>query len=363
MSVYKDEKNGTWYAKFSYKDWTGTKKWNMKRGFKTKREAVQYEHEFKLHIAGDMDMTFEEFIKLYREDRYPRIRPSTQANKDNIIETKLLPFFGKKKVVEIKVTDILKWQNELLSMTNPKTGAPFSKTYLKSVHNQMNAIMNFAVRYYDLKENPVRKAGCIGSKEAEEMKFWTLEEYKTFSESLMDDPLAYYCFEMLYWAGIREGELLALTFEDFDWTAKTININKTYQIVKGKEIIGPPKTEKGRRIVQMPDTLANEIRDYYEMCYDKNAPRAFPVSKSYLSRKMRKGCKASKKKKIRIHDLRHSHISLLIRLGFSPVDIGKRVGHESITITLRYAHMFPSAQQGMANGLEKLMEGGKNDVC
>lgn len=362
MPAYKDEKNGTWYAKFAYKDWTGTRKWATKRGFKTKREAVQYESEFKLHIAGDMDMTFEEFIKLYREDRYPRIRVSTQANKDNIIETKILPFFGKKKVIDIKVTDIVKWQNELLAMTNPKTGAPFSKTYLKSVHNQMNAIMNFAVRYYDLKENPVRKAGSIGCKEAEEMQFWTLEEYKAFSETLMDEPLAFYCFEMLYWAGIREGELLALTFDDIDWDEKTININKTYQVVKGEVIIGPPKTDKGRRIVQMPDTLAAEIRDYYEMCYDKNAVRAFPVTKSYLTRKMQKGCEASGTKKIRIHDLRHSHISLLIRLGFTPVDIGKRVGHESITITLRYAHMFPSAQQGMANDLEKLM-GDDKYVC
>ena len=139
-----------------------------------------------------------------------------------------------------------------------------------------------------------------------------------------------------------------------DLNAKTISITKTYQVVKGQTVVGPPKTEKGRRIVQMPDTLAAEMRDYYEMCFDKGA-RAFPVSKSALTRAMKKGCQLSGVKKIRIHDLRHSHISLLISLGFTPVDIGKRVGHESITITLRYAHMFPSAQIGMANDLNKLM--------
>jgi integrase len=356
MPAYKDETNGTWYAKFAYKDWTGTTKWTTKRGFATKREAVQYEAEFKLHIAGDMDMTFEEFIKLYREERYPRIRESTQVNKDNIIETKILPFFRNKKVVDIKVTDIVKWQNELLSMTNPKTGAPFSKTYLKSVHNQMNAIMNFAVRFYNLKENPVRKAGSIGCKEAEEMKFWTLDEYKAFSEAIMEDPIAYYCFEVLYWTGLREGELLALTFDDIDLNEKTIAVSKTYQIVKGKETVGPPKTPKGRRVVQIPDALVAELKDYFEMCFDQNTARVFPISKSYLNRKMKKGCKLSGVKKIRVHDLRHSHISLLISLGFTPVDIGNRVGHESITITLRYAHMFPSAQIGMANTLGKLME-------
>ena len=357
MAVYKDETYGTWYAKFSYKDWKGVTRWTTKRGFKTKREATQYEAEFKMHIAGDMDMSFSEFVKVYREDRYPRLRVSTQANKDNIIENKIIPYFSGKRVVDIKVTDIIKWQNELLTMINPKTGKPYSKTYLKSVHNQMNAIMNFAMRYYDLKENPVRKAGTIGSKESDEMKFWTVDEYKRFSDSIMEYPLAYYCFEVLYWAGIREGELLALTFDDFDLKAKTISITKTYQIVDGKEVVGPPKTEKGRRVVQMPDTLAAEMKDYFDMCYDRSSERVFPVSKSYLTKKMIKGRELSGVRRIRIHDLRHSHISLLISLGFTPVEIGKRVGHESITITLRYAHMFPSAQVGMANVLETLMEG------
>ena len=199
-------------------------------------------------------------------------------------------------------------------------------------------------------------SGSIGCKEAEEMDFWTLDEYRAFSEAIMEDPIAYYCFEVLYWTGLREGELLALTFDDIDLKEKTISVSKTFQVIKGKETVGPTKTPKGRRIVQIPDVLVSELKDYFEMCYDKNAARVFPVSKSFLSRKMKKGCNLSGVKKIRVHDLRHSHISLLISLGFTPVDIGNRVGHESITITLRYAHMFPSAQIGMANTLGKLME-------
>lgn len=361
MPAYKDAKSGTWYAKFSYKDWKKNTKWTTKRGFTTKREAVQYEAEFKLHVAGDIDMTFREFVKLYQEDRYPRIRISTQANKDNIIETKIIPFFGKKKVAEIKVNDIIKWQNELMSSVNPKNGKPYSKTYLKTVHNQMNAIMNFAMRYYNLKENPVTKAGSIGLSNAEEMDFWTLEEYRAFSEAIMDDSMAYYCFEVLYWCGLREGELLALTYDDFNFEDNTISITKTFQIVNGKELIGPPKTENGRRKVQMPETLVAEMKDYFEMCYDKESARVFPVTKKYLHHKMDKGCRISGVKRIRIHDLRHSHISLLIRMGFTPVDIAKRVGHESITITLRYAHMFPSVQKGMASALNTIMED-KRDV-
>lgn len=357
MPAYKDPKSGKWLVKFSYKDWRGKTRFTTKRGFSTKRDALQYEMSFKMRIAGDMNMTFREFVEVYQKNRYPRIRTSTQECKDWIIERKLLPYFGDMRVADIKATDIIEWQNELMSIILPKTGKPYSETYLKTIHNQMNAIMNYAVRFYDLKENPVARAGAIGCKDAKEMKFWTLEEYKKFSEEMMEEPLAFYCFELLYWTGIREGELLALGYNDFDLEAGTVSITKTYQIIKGKPHIGPPKTEKGRRVVQMPKTLTDEIKDYFELCADKNAPRAFPITKYYLSYNLKKGCERSGVCKIRVHDLRHSHVSLLISLGYTPVDIGKRVGHESITITLRYAHMFPSVQEKMANSLDVLMEG------
>lgn len=314
MPAYRDKKNNSWYAKFSYKNWKGETKFTTKRGFPTKREAVEYENEFKLHIAGDMDMNFEEFIKVYREDHYPRIRVSTVANKDNIIDTKLIPYFKNFKITEIKAKDIVKWQNELISYHNPKTGKAYSKTYLKTVHNQLSAIMNFAVKYYDLKENPVEKAGSIGISNAEEMKFWTLDEYLKFADAMMEETLYYYCFEVLYWCGLREGELLALTYDDFDFVNKTISITKTYQIVNGEEIIGPTKTAKGTRIVSMPDRLCEEMKDYFEMCYDKENLRAFPTSKSVLTRAMARGSARAGVKRIRIHDLRHSHVSLLIKL-------------------------------------------------
>lgn len=356
MPAYKDKANNTWYAKFNYKNWKGETHYTTKRGFSTKRAAVEYEREFKLRIAGNLDMTFEEFVKLYREDRFPRIRASTTAMKGHIIDTKIVPYFKNYRVTEIKAKDIIKWQNELLSYRNPKTGKPFSKTYLRSIHSQMSAIMNFATKYYDLSENPVMKAGSIGISNAEEMQFWTLDEYLLFAEAIMEEPLYYYCFEVLYWTGIREGELLALTFDDFDFVNKTISITKTYQIVKGEEIIGPPKTSKGNRIVNMPDRLCDEMKDYFEMCYDKKSTRAFATTKYSLHKAMTRGSKRAGVKRIRIHDLRHSHISLLISLGFSAVDIAKRVGHESITITLRYAHMFPSTQKEMMNRLNALTE-------
>ena len=168
----------------------------------------------------------------------------------------------------------------------------------------------------------------------------------------MDKPLSYYAFEMLYWCGIREGELLALTPADFDFHNQTVTINKSYQRLKGRDVITSPKTKKSNRVVKMPQFLSEEMEDCMKLYYSlKPTDRLFPVTKHYLSHEIDRGCKAAGVKRIRIHDLRHSHVSLLIDMGFTALAIGDRVGHESEKITYRYAHLFPSKQTEMADRL------------
>ena len=198
----------------------------------------------------------------------------------------------------------------------------------------------------------------MGKKKNREMLFWTKDEYLKFADVMMDKPLSYYAFEMLYWCGIREGELLALTAADFDFEKETVRINKSYQRLHGEDVITTPKTKKSNRTIQMPDFLCQEMQEFFKMQYGlKKKDRIFTVTKSYLHHEMDRGAKAAGVKRIRIHDLRHSHISLLIDMGFSAVAIADRVGHESIEITYRYAHLFPSKQKEMANRLDDLGKG------
>ncbi len=119
--------------------------------------------------------------------------------------------------------------------------------------------------------------------------------------------------EMLYWTGIREGELLALTPADFDFEKQTVSINKSFQHLNGRDIITSPKTEKSNRIIKMPKFLCDEIQEYLKMLYDIDLnDRMFPITKSYLYREMERGSKQAGMNRIRIHDIRHSHVSLLI---------------------------------------------------
>ena len=352
MPVFKDEARGTWYVMVRYQDWTGERKQKCKRGFATKREAQEWERSFQMQTSGDLDMTFEAFTELYTKDVKPRLKENTWLTKENIIQKKILPYFGKRKISEITTKDVIAWQNEMLNYRD-KNGKVYSPPYLKTLHGQLSAILNHAVRFYGLKSNAAATAGCMGSEKHKEMLFWTKEEYLKFAEAMMDKPQSYYAFEVLYWCGIREGELLALTPADFDLDKGLLSITKSYQRLKGRDVITDPKTPKSVRVIQMPQFLTDEIRDYLKSLYKVQPDqRIFEVTKSYLHHEMDRGAKEAGVKRIRIHDLRHSHVSLLIEMGFSALAIADRVGHESVDITYKYAHLFPSKQQEMAQKLD-----------
>ena len=357
MAAFKNKTNGTWYVQFRYTDWKGERQQKLKRGFATKKEAQAWEREFLMQKQADVNMTFESFAQLYEKDMKPKLKLNTWLTKESIIQKKILPYFGKRKLSEITAKDVMDWQNVIRGLTDAK-GKPYSPTYLKTVHNQLSALFNHAVRYYGLQVNPAAKAGNMGVEERREMLFWTKEEYLKFADAMMDKPLSYYAFEMLYWCGIREGELLALTPEDFDFEKQTVSISKSYQRIKGQDVITDPKTAKSNRVIQMPAFLCEEMEDYIKSLYAvEPTDRIFAVTKSYLHREMDRGAKEAGVKRIRIHDLRHSHISLLIDMGFTALAIADRVGHESIDITYRYAHLFPTRQAEMADKLNMERKG------
>ena len=308
MPVFKNESNGTWYVMARYVNWKGERKQKCKRGFATKKDAQEWERTFQMQNAADLDMSFEAFVELYTKDIKNRLKENTWLTKEHIIQTKILPYFSRMKISEITTKEIIAWQNELLAYRDEKR-KPYSQTYLKTVHNQLSAIFNHAVRYYDLRSNPAAKVGNMGSEEHKEMLFWTKEEYQRFAEAMMDKPVSYYAFQMLYWCGIREGELLALTAGDFDFQKETVVINKSYQRLHGKDVITTPKTKKSNRTIKMPEFLCEEMQEYLGQLYGvKKKDRIFMVTKSYLHHEMDRGAKAAGIKRIRIHDLRHPYV-------------------------------------------------------
>ena len=222
MKAEKDKKTGKWLIQYRYTDWQGKRRKSTKRGFATKREAEEWLRKFLITQKADFDMKFEDFWKMYCADMETRLWEHTMRTKKYIVDLKILPYFGNKRVNDITAADIRQRQNELIKMG-------YSPTYLKTINNQLSAIFNYAVRYYDLKSNPCAKAGSMGKSKAEEMDFWTGEEFRRFIDSVMNKRRSYMAFMTLYWTGMRLGELRALTPADFDFETNMLSITKSYQ--------------------------------------------------------------------------------------------------------------------------------------
>lgn len=357
MTVRKDKKNNKWYVSKRYKDWNGENKRLFKRGFQTKKEAQDYIVSFLDKVNGNQSMFFDDYIDLYYQDIENRVRLNTLLTKKAEIEQNIRPYFKEMRLCDITSTDVMKWQNELLKKKT-KFGNKYSGETLRTIHSQLSALFNHACRYYGLQNNPARIAGTLNVSKPNEKQFWTLEEYNKFLDAVSDKTMSHICFEVLFWCGLRIGELLALTPGDFDFSKKVVRINKSLQRIKGKDVVTPPKTNKSNRNVYLPDFLVEELKNYLENLYKvEDDEQMFPVTKSYLHHELKRGASIAGVKVISAHELRHSHATMLLENGYSATDVAERLGHESEQITFIYAHVYDGKEKDMARTLDKMKEG------
>ena len=345
MPIYKDENTGSWFVKTYYTDYTGAKKQKMKRGFKLQRDAKEWERSFLEKMQGAPDMTFQSLYDLYIEDISHRVKESTIISKKTVFINRVLPYFKNKPINAITPTDIRTWQNEQIAQG-------FSDAYLRRIQNTVVTIFNYAIKYYNLPKNPCTLAGSMG-KNTKSVQFWTREEYSHVLEQV-DDIRVRIALQLLFYGGMRLGELQALTLSDIDFSENKIHINKTLQ--QNTHIIGTPKTENGVRAVIMPEVIMTELKDYIAKLYDiQPDERIFPYSRSLITRGKNKAADKANIPRIRVHDLRHSHVSLLIELGFTPHLIAERIGDTVQMVNNTYGHLYPTKHQEVADKLNSLL--------
>lgn len=344
MSVYRDEKQGTWYVSFRYVDWTGKKRQTMKRGFRLKKDALEYEEEFKRKASANMDMELKTFVEIYFEDKKNELKRRSIKIKKDMINKHIITYFGDKKMNAITPADIIQWQNMIQEQE-------LSQTYQRMLQNQITALFNHAQKIYNLANNPCKKVKKMGKADADEMQFWTLEEYEQYLSVIEVGSEDYIMAELLFWTGMREGELLALTPRDIDFKNNKIHISKTYY---REDIITTPKTDCSTRTIEIPEFLKKEIAEYVEKHFQMpEDERLFPIVARTIQKRVACYIEASGVKKIRVHDFRHSHASYLINQGVQPLIIKERLGHKDIKITMNtYGHLYPSQQKEVAKMLD-----------
>lgn len=363
---YQVKKGVKWMVKFNYTDpKTGKPQTEYKRGFDSKREAKEYEESFLENLVADdeeeeipYERTFEDVYHEYlmshkRED----IKESTLRTKRNVFEKHIFPTFRNVVVSEITDDDIAEWQAKMKSAVMPN-GKHFSNAFLRTIQSQFNSVINYAHSKGYLKLNPLADIKNMGIKD-KRVEFWSAEEYERFAYYAMQYPNYYYAFEVLYWCGLREGEMLALTLNDIDLKEGVISVNKTYQRVGGRDEISTPKTQSSVRKVSMPAFLCDELREYIDMLYEPEADqRVFQITKGTLTRHFQILTQEAGLKKITVHGLRHSHVSLLISKKYDIFEVSKRIGHKSVKTTQDiYGHLFDEVQKTIANDLDSLRRG------
>lgn len=296
----------------------------------------------------NMDMTMGAFVEVYFHDKEGELKERSIKNKRYLIETHILPYFKNRRMNEITPAHILHWQHAIREKG-------YAQTYLRMMQNQITALFTHASNIYNLPDNPCRKVKKMGKPVADKLDFWTREEYDQFINTLEAGSRYYVIFEILFWTGCREGELLALTKSDIDFFNNRMSITKTYYRMERHDVITTPKTEQSMRIIELPEFLTLEIKAYVDQFPDlAEHTRIFPVVAEAVQRKLKRQAEKAGVKKIRVHDLRHSSAAYLINLGVQPLIIKERLGHKDIRITLNtYGHLYPNQQRQVADLLDE----------
>lgn len=362
MAIYKDTKNNSWYFRVYLEDKNGIKKQKARFGFKSKSLAKIAENEFilKSNIEREIEDNNILFIDLY--DEYIKYKEqslkfqSFRAIK-NRFENHILPFFKDYKINNIKSKDYINWKSYILSKK-------YSYKYNCNLHLCMVNILNYAINFYDLKENVASKIGNFSKREYfPKVNFWTYEEFNTFINKV-DDNIYYSLFTLLYYSGMRLGECLALNWNDIK--ENYIDVNKT--LIRGNSdnySFNTPKTKDSIRKIKIDNntmSIINDLKEFYKNTINfSNDWFVFggikPLATTTIERKKNNYCKLSNVKKIRIHDFRHSHATLLISKGLPITVISKRLGHSNTATTLNIYSHFISEDEDKAidiiNNLKK----------
>ena len=355
MSVSKDKRYpNTWYCQFWYTDRNGEKQHAYKRGFKTKKAGQEWERLFKDSLKTTPDILFSTLAADYLDHKQRNCKPVTFRTCESRVRVWLVPYFGNKPIDSITPLDIKRWHEYLQDAKNER-GESLSDSYISTLHRELSIMFNYAVKYYGLAKNPAAIEGNIKAK-SRSLQFWTLEQFQRFIATFAPSDPFRVAFLVLYWTGCRVGECQALTIADIDLEGRTINIDKTFHIIHGKAVVHEPKTESSVRSVTINQSLADDLCEHISRIYEPGPEsRLFTMTPSSYGKQLEKHAALADLPRIRVHDLRHSHASLLIDLGYTPTLIAARLGHENANMVLTvYGHLFPTRAVELAERLEKL---------
>ena len=357
MAITKDKKRNTWLFRVYVEDKFGNKKQISKSGFRTKGEAKEEEAKFLNESQREYsDITFQELYDIYIISKKQNLKSQSLRSTISRYKNYVLPFFKDYKICKIDHKIYLDWKEKIIIKD-------FSYKYNSSLHGSVVSILNYAMSFYGLENNIASKVGNFSKKAyLPKVDFWTYEEFMKFI-NVVDDNLYSTLYKTLYYTGMRLGESLALNWHDI--RGNYIEVSKTIskEHINGKYDITTPKTKKSNRKILLDDEtikLLEDLKSFYKLHIGFNEDWFIfgglkPMSQTTVNRRKDEYCLKANVKRIRIHDLRHSHATLLLSKGVPITVISKRLGHADMTMTLNtYSHLIPEDEDKAINIINNL---------
>lgn len=344
MPVYKDKKRGTWYININYIDeLTGNYKSKRIRGFESKREAqfeeVEYLKKNALHVETN---SFRKALEMYLD--HTEASPTTRQMKTGWIE-RYFPYIDK-PIEKITKPMLVEWRTSLNKSVLATRTKNRGMQYVKS-------IFAFYSDLYGVVDNgKILKTFKLQKEDKEEMDVWTIDEFNQFIE-YVDLPVYKAFFTFLFWSGCRRGEALALCKDDIQ--GNNIHISKAIKHFEHGFL--PLKTDSSERTIQIDDETLEMMKPFIEHANPFIFGETRSLGIATVQRHFDEAIKLSGVKKIRIHDLRHSHATMLINNGVNIVAVSKRLGHSTINQTLKtYTHLLDKTNEEMMNQIKAIRD-------
>ena len=319
--------------------------------------ANTHEHE------ASTTLTVEALFDQYIESKRFQVRQTSLGKSIRTLKHHVLPHLGTIKVSKLNIRNLTEWKTKV-------DASGLAITSKQNVYGEFRAMLNYAVKMEYIPANPLPKVGnfkdtCFMQKSID---FYTPEEFEKYILAAYEDAVAsdyydYYVFFCIaYYSGARKGEINALKWTDIE--DNILHITKSVaQKLKGDDVITPPKNKSSIRDVQLPSVLMNVLNEHYKRChryegfnddlYICGGPR--PLRDTSLANKNIQFAKAAGLHRIRIHDFRHSHASLLINNNINVLEVSHRLGHSNIEMTLNtYSHFFPKEEDKALAVLDRI---------
>ena len=327
---------------------------------KTQKELMrklhtQIETYRDVELNENCNITLGEWMDKWLNERMVlTLRESTLRAYHSNIELYIKPRLGDMKIGTVTTADVQKMYNKLKESgrvrNHPTMGHQLSDSMVRSIHMMLHEAMDYAMREHMILKNPTE--GTTIPKAAEkEMQILSEEQIGTFMEAIKQEEIWRDFFYLELMTGLREGEICALKWSDFDAEAGKLAVSRT---LHSDGTTGETKTYSGMRSIKLPESAAEMLRERKKTALSEWIfPNPLKPEKAVLGRaaynRLKKILKKCGLPNIRFHDLRHTFATQAIAGGVDPKSLSHLLGHTKASFSLdRYTHVTTEMQESAA---------------